>query len=188
MYFVAIFYIRNSVSYRVYPLLTKAIYEMSVTIEATVEEVNMSSIFVYKQVYKSSHEFRIVPVGKVLNEYRTDYLGLLKVGRKLKTLVSYELKQSVACHITSLNPSHLAQTIVQGYYALLGASQDVVLALTDIGTTHYFKLKIPSTRAANNMVPRHLELEWYKKIVLPQYPPSKKYTFECLHYTITELV
>ena len=41
----------------------------------------MTGIFVYKKVYKSSQEFRIVPVGKVLNEYRTDYLvGVLEVG------------------------------------------------------------------------------------------------------------
>ena len=120
----------------------------------------------YKRIYKSSHTFRILPLARVLKEYQTDYLvGVMECSadghgpRKTRSLILCELKKSVAYHVTSVEASKLAQAIVDGYYALLGAPQDlqgIIVGLTDIGITHYFKLKLPTTR--NNNTPRHMEL------------------------------
>lgn len=44
-----------------------------------------------------------------------------------------------------MKETDLAQVMVQAYYALLGSKMDlssVVVALTDVGTTHYFQMKL----------------------------------------------
>lgn len=152
----------------------------------------------YKKMYRSSHTFRILPVARVLKEYRTNYLvGVAECSaggpRKIRSLILYELKPSVAYHVTSVEAPNLAQAIVEGYYALLGAPQDlqaIVIGLTDIGVTHYFKLKLPTTR--NNTTPRHMELLWYQRIQLNNYPPTSvndiKEFMEFFHKCITEVL
>ena len=85
--------------------------------------------------------------------------------RETRSLVLYKLKPNTACHITSVDPANLAQAVMEGYYTLLEAPQElksIIVGLTDIGVTHYFKLKLPSTRKSTTIL-RHLELIWYQK-------------------------
>ena len=66
----------------------------------------------------------------------------------------------------SVNDKHLAQTLVEGYYALVGNQQrSVVVCLSDVGISHYFKLRLSTGKAK-------LEVVWHHKIALPNYPPK----------------
>ena len=155
-------------------------------------DILMKSITLYKKLYKSSHVFRIIPVGKSLNDYRTDYLvGVIEASRQVRMLVLFELKPSLSSYLTNVKVSHLAQALVQGYYALLGSASTIVVALTDIATTHFFKLKLKSTRSRDE-VPRNIDLVWYKCLVLPRYPPTRKedlFQFiEYFHFIINEVL
>ena len=68
--------------------------------------------------------------------------------RQMRALVSYELKLIVAYHFSNVKDSNLAHA---GYcYALLGTPQDlpaITMGLADMGITHYFKIKWPTTRS-----------------------------------------
>ena len=44
----------------------------------------------------------------------------------------------------------------------------MVVALTSVAVTHYFKLKLPSTRASNH----HIEVVWHLTVQLKTYPPA----------------
>ena len=75
-----------------------------------------------------------------------------------------------------MNENNLAQVVVEAYYALLGCDANlpsIVVALTDVGTTHYFHLKCPVTRRSSSSS-RKLELIWYEKVSLKNYPPQRK--------------
>ena len=107
-------------------------------------------------------------------------------GRMIRSLVLYELKQHVASHLASVNENNLAQVVVEAYYALLGCDVNlpsIVVALTDVGTTHYFHLKLPITRnsgssssSSSSSSSRKLELVWYERVMMRDYPPQKKKT------------
>ena len=143
-----------------------------------------------------------------LKDFRTDYLvGVLEEvtsplePEEVRPLILYELKPSISSYVRTLHVPSLAQTLVQGYYALLGAHKEltsVVVALTDISTTHYFKLRFPlakrGTRTADNPadLPKQMELLWYKCIDLPDYPPTEKEHFylfiEHFHQVLNEIL
>ena len=121
---------------------------------------------------KVGKKLEIIPFGKVLNNYCTDYLvavvDISSDGRVIRSLVLYELKQHVAFHLASVSENYLAQAVVEAYYALLGCEVDIpsiVVALTDVGTTHYFHLRLPNTRSSSSSSSssssRKLELVWY---------------------------
>lgn len=152
---------------------------------------------------KAGKKLEIIPFGKVLNNYCTDYLvAAVEVssdGKRISSLILYELKQHVAAHLASVCENDLAQAMVEGYYALLGCDVDlssIVVALTDVGTTHYFKLKLPITRnsssSSSSSHSRNLELVWYEKVELSDYPPQKKedlFAFiEFLHFVLDQLL
>ena len=155
---------------------------------------------------KVGKKLEIIPFGKVLNNYCTDYLvAVVEVssdGRMIKSLVIYELKQHVAFHLASVSENDLAQAVVEAYYALLGCDVDlpsIVVALTDVGITHYFHLKLPITRnsgSSSSSSPssryRKLELVWYERVMLRDYPPQKKedlYEFiEFFHFILDQLL
>ena len=85
----------------------------------------------------------------------------------MKHLVLYEVKKGVSAHLSTVNEKNLAQTIVEGYYCLLGCGVTyIIVALTDIATTHYFKLKLLTTGE------RKLEVIWYYSVTFPVYPPT----------------
>lgn len=156
-------------------------------------DILMKSISIYKNIYKSSCVFRIIPIRKVLKDYKTDYLiGVMEMSQQMRMLVVFELKQSSSPYLANVKVMHLAQVLVQGYYALLGNSSlcTIVVALTDIATTHFFKLKLPSTRPIAG-VPKNVDLVWHKCLMLPRYPPTQEedlFTFiEHLHFVINEV-
>lgn len=102
----------------------------------------------------------------------------------------YELKKEVSSFLSNVNDKHLAQTLVEGYYTMLGGKCDsIVVALTDIAATHYFKLKLPTTRPSASE--RSCEVVWHHAVVLDKYPLSSKeqlnpfITF--VHHVIDEL-
>ena len=67
----------------------------------------------------------------------------------------------------------IAQTLVEGYYTMLGGDNvtSVVVALTNIQVTHFFRLQLPVTRDVEAQ--RHLEVTWHHELMLENYPPSK---------------
>lgn len=152
---------------------------------------------------KVGKKLEIIPFGKVLNNYCTDYLvAVVEVssdGRMIRNLVLYELKQHVAFHLASVSENDLAQAVVEAYYVLLGCDVDlpsIVVALTNVGTTHYFHLKLPITRnngsSSSSSHSRKLELVWYERVMLRDYPPQKKedlYEFiEFFHFILDQLL
>ena len=155
---------------------------------------------------KVGKKWEIIPFGKVLNNYCTDYLvAVVEVSsdvRMIRSLVLYELKQHVAFHLASMSENDLAQAVVEAYYALLGCDVDlpsIVVALTDVGTTHYFHLKLAITRnsgssssSSSSSRSRKLELVWYERVMLRDYPPQKKedlYEFiEFFHFILDQLL
>ena len=78
---------------------------------------------------KVGKKLEIIPFGKVLNNYCTDYLvAAVEVssdGKRILSLILYELKQDVAAHLASVCENDLAQAMVEGYYALLGCDVDL---------------------------------------------------------------
>ena len=118
-------------------------------------------------------------------------------GRLVKSLILYGLKKTVAGHLVSVDENYLAQAIVEAYYALLGGEVDlpsIVVGLTDVGTTHYFRLRFPVTRSSSSFSspPRKLELLWYERIFLENYPPKVKedlFQFiEHLHFVLDQVL
>ena len=57
----------------------------------------VKSVSLYKDLYRSSYNFRIIPVGKVYGEFRTDYMvGVVQMDPlRVRTLALFELKPSV---------------------------------------------------------------------------------------------
>ena len=83
----------------------------------------------------------------------------------MKPVIVYELKREVSPYLASVNPKNLAQTLVEGYYVLMGGDlPSVIVSLTDIGVTHYFKIKLHNTEM--------LVVEWYRSFKMEQYPPT----------------
>ena len=73
--------------------------------------------------------------------------------------------------LANVDKKHLAQLFVEAYYLLIGHESSVntiVVALTSVAVTHYFKLKLPSTRASK----RHIEVVWHRTVQLKTYPPA----------------
>ena len=73
-----------------------------------------------------------------------------------------------------MNGKHLAQTLVEGYYVMMGSEwgmDTIVVAVTDVAITHYFKLKLPSTRPKDQR--RELEVVWHYTMKLQKYPPTQ---------------
>ena len=63
-------------------------------------------------------------------------------------MVLYETKKVVSISLHTVSAKDLAQTLVEGYYAVMGSSTNItsiVVALTSIEVTHYFKLQLPNT-------------------------------------------
>ena len=82
---------------------------------------------------------------------------------------------------------------------ILGGKPDcdyIVVALTSISVTHYFKLKLPTTRPARNDGPcetetqRSCEVVWHHKIVLEEYPLASEDQLlsfiQCVHAILDE--
>lgn len=89
--------------------------------------------------------------------------------RTLKCLILYEVKKEVSYNISTLDEKSLAQTIVEGFYLMMGEGCDsIVVGLTNIAVTHYFGLKLPSTRASSQ--DRSLEVAWHHQIAFENYP------------------
>ena len=67
--------------------------------------------------------------------------------KNLKPLILYKLKKYVGYHLASVKDNDLAQAFVQAYCALLGNDiSSVVVVLTDVGVSHYFKLTPEAAR------------------------------------------
>ena len=49
--------------------------------------------------------------------------------------------------------------------------ESVVVALTDVASTHYFKVRLPITRGGD--LTRSMEVEWHKACILQAYPPEE---------------
>ena len=74
-----------------------------------------------------------------------------------------------------LNGRHLAQTLVEGYYCLLGSGVDslvvaLTLALTSVDITHFFKIRLPATRGGVEEHERVLEVVWHHWVAVPPFP------------------
>lgn len=68
--------------------------------------------------------------------------------RGYQSLILYELKKEVSSFLSGIDEKHLSQTLVEGYYVMLGSTPDgdfIVVALTSMLVTHYFKLKLPTS-------------------------------------------
>ena len=82
------------------------------------------------------------------------------------------MKKQVASFLSLVDGKHLAQTLVEGYYTMLGREcASVVMALTDVASTHYFKVRLPITRGGE--LSRSLEVEWHTTCILQAYPPAQ---------------
>ena len=95
-------------------------------------------------------------------------------GRGVRPIVFFEIKKGVSIHLATLNDKDLAQTVVEGYYLLMGSQQgidNIVVALTDVAVTHYFKLKLPATRDKKEPR-RELDVAWHHTVALGSYPPT----------------
>ena len=75
----------------------------------------------------------------------------------MKPLIVYELKKEVSPYLATVNAKNLAQTLVEGYYVLMGGdlTTSVIVALTDVAVTHYFKINLRNTEM--------LEVEWHRQ-------------------------
>ena len=50
-------------------------------------------------------------------------------------------------YLVTINAKNLSQTLVEGYYVLVGSDlKFVIITVTDVAVIHYFKIKLPSTR------------------------------------------
>ena len=80
----------------------------------------------------------------------------------------YELKPAVSVALGDIKECHLAQTIVEGYYTLLHKSLPyVVVAITNISITHYFKLVLSSESEPN------VQVVWHHCLQI-SYPPKEE--------------
>ena len=52
----------------------------------------------------------------------------------------------MSANVQTAKAKDLAQTLIEGYYALMGDESSIVVALTNVAVTHFFKLKIPATQ------------------------------------------
>lgn len=128
---------------------------------------------------KGSRIFTIIPQSRLLkgHEYKSDYVvAVVEVnnrGRVTKPLILYEMKKQVSNFLATIDAKHLAQTLVEGYYVLMGSECDmesIVVALTDVAITNYFKIKLPVTRDRDSR--RSLEVVWHKPLNMHRYPPA----------------
>ena len=90
----------------------------------------------------------------------------------MKYIILFEIKKTVSPNVRTSIAKDIAQTLVEGYYTMLGSEFEqtsIVVALTSIEVTHYFKIRLPITRSES----RHLEIVWHHQVVvLGQYPPE----------------
>ena len=78
--------------------------------------------------------------------------------------------EETGCFLSLVDAKHLAQTLVEGYYTMLSRECDsVVMALTNVASTHSFKVRLPITRGGQ--LSRSLEIEWHTACILQAYPP-----------------
>ena len=90
----------------------------------------------------------------------------------MKPVITCELKKMVGTSIRALTPGNLAQTVVEGYYALVNNTMDcIVVVLSDIEKSHFFKLKKIEDKE------KSLEVVWHHCVVISPYPPEKE---DCL--------
>ena len=91
----------------------------------------------------------------------------------MKPVITCELKKMVGTSIRALTPGNLAQTVVEGYYALVNNAMDcIVVVLSDIERSHFFKLK----KIEDNKE-KSLEVVWHHCVIISPYPPEKE---DCL--------
>ena len=57
---------------------------------------------------------------------------------------------------------------------------NVVVALTDVAVTHYFKLKLPTIREPR----RELDVAWHHTVALENYPPTSMEELICFVNTL----
>ena len=104
----------------------------------------------------------------------------------------FELKKSVSNFIATLDEKNLAQTLIEGYYLMMGSEDldSVVVALTSVAVTHFLKLKLPTTR--DTKYTRHLEVVWHHVVVMQSYPPAQKEDvapfIDCLFQVFDDMV
>ena len=97
----------------------------------------------------------------------------LQKGGSFRLVVLHEVKKQVTPFLTSVKAKDLAQCLVEAYYVLIGSTvPHMVVALTELAVTHYFKVKLPSTRGKADR--RHLEVIWHNCVVLRSYPPERE--------------
>ena len=87
----------------------------------------------------------------------------------VKPLIICELKKTVGTSIRNISPRDLAQTIV-GYYALVSHNLgSIVVVLSDIATSHFFKLN-----KIEDNPEKSLDVVWYHCNIIKPYPPEEK--------------
>ena len=99
-----------------------------------------------------------IPILCLYHEYRHLYTDTYTgIGTTLSYLTS----------LHGLNGRHLAQTLVEGYYCLLGSGVDsLVVALTSVDITHFFKIRLPATRGGVEEHERVLEVVWHHRVAV----------------------
>ena len=99
-----------------------------------------------------------------------------------RAIVLFEVKKHVTPAIQTTKAKDVAQALVEGYYTMLGGmppSSTVVVALTSVEVSHFFKLNVPNPGETC-----HLEVEWYNTVYIPDYPPSREQTlFPFIQFT-----
>ena len=98
----------------------------------------------------------------------------------IRELIIYELKPAVCPSLADIKECHLAQCIVQGYYTLIQRNlQQIIIALTNISTTHYFMLTFTLDNG--------LKVEWHHRVTIT-YPPEEQADVELFISTAVDLV
>ena len=146
-------------------------------------------------------ELILVPQARVIQgcEYKTDYgiclakatsrrtkRGSIKP-REISPLIIFEIKKQVSQYLRNVDGKHLAQAIIEGYYVMRGSRQKlntVIVALTDVANTHFFKLVLPSSEE------KLLEVLWHHFFAFQEWIPRRQEEvvnfIEDLHGILTE--
>ena len=91
--------------------------------------------------------------------------------REIWPIILFEIKKEVSTHLRRVNAKHLAQTIVEGYYLMMGSLQQinhVVVALTDVANTHYFRLRLATPTGGR----KELEVDWHHCVAFKEWMPT----------------
>lgn len=145
---------------------------------------------------KATKRYSVLPQARPMKstEYKTDYaiaiaevslcrnctlvhvdihLPYTSVFQKIsmRYIVLFEVKKTVSTNLHTASARDIAQTLVEGYYAMLSSEfgqTSMVVALIDIEATRYFKIRLPVTRSES----RHMEVVWHHQVVIGEYPPE----------------